>query len=117
MTARLRTALRRDDRGSSAVELLGALPVVVVVVLVLLQVAAFTFTVQAANQAVRDGARARSLGHAVPSAVEESLPGGLHAESIEYPSDGVRIEVRVPRIAVFPAMTVTRQAFMPRTVS
>jgi len=113
-----RHALRqpRDERGTAAIELLGALPVVVVVVLVVLQVIAFAYTANAADQAVRDGARARSLGQPVEPAIDRSLPGSLDASSITYPSDGVRIVVRVPRIAIFPTMTVTREAAFPRTV-
>ncbi|MGN8246582.1 TadE/TadG family type IV pilus assembly protein [Cellulomonas soli] len=103
------------ERGSSAIELLGVLPVVVVVLLALLQTIAVTYTTHATNQAVRDGARAMSLGRPVAAAVERSLPGGLEAQQITYPDGGVRIEVRVPRIAVFPGMTVTREAAMPRT--
>jgi hypothetical protein len=104
------------ERGSAAIELLGALPVVVIVVLCVLQAVAFAYTANAADQAVRDGARARSLGEAVGPAVERSLPGRLTASSVTYPAGGVRIEVKVPKIAIFPTMKVTREAVFPRTV-
>jgi hypothetical protein len=107
--------LHDRERGSSTVELLGVLPVVVVVLLALLQTVAVTYTTHATNQAVRDGARALSLGRPVAVAVDRSLPGGLHADRITFPDGGVRLEVKVPRIAVFPEMTVTREAAMPRT--
>jgi hypothetical protein len=96
---------------------LGIMPIVVVVILTLLQVAAAAFTTHAANQAVRDGARAMSLGLSVPVAVDASLPDNLHADQITYPAGGVRIEVPVLRIGIFPSFTVTREAAMPRTVS
>ena len=108
-------ATREDrERGSSAVEMLGVMPVVVLVILVLVQVCAAAYTTQATNQAVRDGARALSLRESVPAAVDRSLPGGLTAESLTYPGgDGVRLVVRVPRVAIFPPFTVTREAVMP----
>jgi len=111
----VRQRLRGDrERGSSAVELLGVMPVVVVVILVVLQVCAAAYATQATNQAARDGARALSRAQSVPAAVERSLPGGLTAESLTYPGgDGVRLVVRVPRVAIFPPFTVTREAVMP----
>lgn len=109
-----RRARGERERGSSAVELLGVMPVVVVVILVVLQVCAAAYATQATNQAARDGARALSRHQSVPAAVERSLPGGLRADGISYPGgDGVRVEVRVPRIALFPPITVTREAVMP----
>lgn len=105
---------RESDLGSAAIEMLGVLPIVVLVVLVLLQVCAFTVTVQAANQAARDGARALSLGRPVATAVDRSLPGSLSARSISYPGGrAVRLEVDVPRVGIFPEMTVEREAEMP----
>lgn len=105
------------ERGSASLELLGVMPVVAVLVVALLQVAAAVYTTHATNQAVRDGARALSLGRSAEVAVARSLPGGLEASSITYVSggEGLRIEVDVPRIAVFPPMTVERTAVMPRT--
>jgi len=91
------------------------MPVVVVVILALLQVGAAAVTTLAADQAVRDGARALSLGRSVPAAVDASLPGSMRADQITYPAGGVRIEVPVLRIAIFPTFTVVREAAMPRT--
>jgi len=110
-----RAPRRRDDRGSSAIEMLGLVPVFVAVVLAVLQVVAVGMTAHAANQAVRDGARAASLGRSVPAAVDASLPNGLRAAQISYPAGAVRIDVPVPKIAIFPSFTVSRQAVMPRT--
>ncbi|MCL3859940.1 TadE/TadG family type IV pilus assembly protein [Actinotalea sp. K2] len=109
---------RRDERGSSAVELLGVVPVLVVVVLVLLQVVAAVYTTQATNQAARDGARALSMGQSAEVAIDRSLPSGLSPQSISYVhgGQGVRLEVRVPRWSVFPVLTVDRTAVMPRLV-
>ncbi|HMC03521.1 MAG TPA: TadE/TadG family type IV pilus assembly protein [Cellulomonadaceae bacterium] len=107
---------RESERGSAAIEMLGVLPVVALVVLGLLQGIAAVYTTQATNQAVRDGARALSLGKSPEDAVVRSLPSGLHPARITYVDDGqgVRLEVQVPRIAFFPQLTVDRTAVMPR---
>ena len=109
---------RGGDRGSAAIEVLGAIPVVAIVLVVLVQGAAAVYTTQATNQAVRDGARALSLGRSAPDAVEDSLPGGLRADTFATVNggQGVRITVKVPRIGVFPEMTVDRSAVMPGLV-
>lgn len=106
----------RRDRGTSTIEVLGFMPVAVVIVLAVLQVVAFNHTVAATNQAVRDGARAMSLGRDPEVAIAQSLPDHLSASRITYPAGAVRVEVRVPRVAILPQMTVERQATMPRTV-
>jgi len=107
---------RESERGSAAIEMLGVLPVVALVVLGLLQGIAAVYTTQATNQAVRDGARALSLGYSAEVAVDRSLPSGLHPARITYVDggQGVRLEVQVPRIAFFPQLTVDRTAVMPR---
>ncbi|WP_162616428.1 TadE/TadG family type IV pilus assembly protein [Xylanimonas allomyrinae] len=107
-----------DERGASTIEVLGAIPAVVLVILVVVQVCAFVWTVTAADQAVRDGARALSLGGSpaqVAAAVERSLPGGLDARSLDVVGERVMLQVDVPRLPVVPAMTITRDASMPRT--
>ncbi|MBE7699032.1 pilus assembly protein [Oerskovia sp. Sa1BUA8] len=110
--------MRRDkERGSSTIEILGMLPVVVVTLFVLLQLCAFTWAVAGANQAVRDGARAKSLDRPVAAAVEASLPSGLSVHSLRVEGERVVLQVEVPRIAVFPSMTVQREATMPGTIS
>jgi len=111
---RARTA--RRDEGTSTIEVLGFVLIAVMIILVVLQVVAFSMTVSATNQAVRDGARALSLGRSAEAAIDASLPDNLSASRITYPAGGVRIEVRVPRIGVMPQLTVERQATMPRTV-
>jgi hypothetical protein len=109
---------RRDrERGSSTIEILGMLPIVVGTLFVLVQVCAFAWTVAGANQAVRDGARAGSLDRSVAAAVDASLPGGLDVADLQVHGERVVLRVDVPRVAVFPAMTVEREATMPRTAS
>lgn len=106
------------ERGSSSLELLGVIPIVLLVAFAVLQVIAAVYTVSAANQAVRDGARAYGLhgAGAVSAAIEDSLPGLVELDRPWSPwdDDGVRIVVDVPRLAPFmPEMHVTRTAVMP----
>ncbi|WP_179951094.1 TadE/TadG family type IV pilus assembly protein [Xylanimonas oleitrophica] len=113
--------MRRRERGSATLEILGLVPLVVVAAIALVQVCAFAYTVSGANQASRDGARALSTGSGyvqVAQAVDRSLPGSLRASTVRVES-GERVVVRVPvpRVGPFPAMTVERAATMPRTSS
>lgn len=112
---RMRAAVATGrERGSSALEVTGLMGVVVLLLLLGLQVGAAVYTTQAANQAVRDGARALSLGDDAAQAVERSLPGSLTARSVTYPGAGaVRIEVVVPSLKVLPELVVSREAVMP----
>ena len=73
------------------------MPVVALVTLCLFQVAAAVYTTHATNQAVRDGARALSLGQSATTAIDRSLPGALNAHRVTYTSggEGVRLEVLV----------------------
>lgn len=110
-------AQRREDHGSATLEMVGIVPVAVAVLLTLIQVVFAVYTTHATNQAVRDGARAASLGRSAEVAIQRSLPDGLSAQSVSYShgGEGVRLTVRVPRVAVFPSMTIDRTAVMPRT--
>lgn len=105
----------RRERGSASLEMLGLLPVVGIVASLVLQYIAVAFVAQASDDAVRQGARAHSLGRDPAQAVENSLPGGLGASSVTTfgPDHGVRITVAVPRLSLLPVATVTRSAVMP----
>ncbi|ADG75456.1 TadE family protein [Cellulomonas flavigena DSM 20109] len=108
---------RRRDEGSASLELVGLVPTVVALLGLMLYAASFVYTVHAANQAVRDGARALSLGQPAGPAIDRSLPGAVEVAAVTYPSTGgVRLEVRTVDVGYLPQMTVTRYAVMPRTV-
>ncbi len=105
----------KRDRGSAAIELAAAIPIVVLVLAALLQVASVVITTSAANQAARDGARAISLGHSPTVAVEKSLPGNMTPKSVQtLPSGGVEVQLEAKRMVPFiPSVTVTRSVDMP----
>lgn len=107
---------RPGDRGSSTIEVLGVVPIVGALVLCLVQVCFVAFAVLGANQAVRDGARAASLGRSAELAVDRSLPGTLDA-SVTTAGERVAVRVPVPRVKPFPQFVVERDARMPETDS
>ncbi len=103
------------QRGSASLELVGLLPIVVLVCMLLLQGAAALFATQAASDAVRQAARADSLGGDPRAAAEAALPGGLRVEALSSfgPGHGARLSVRVPRLSPIPQIIVTREAVLP----
>lgn len=107
--------MRDRQRGTASLELVGLLPLVAVVCLLLLQGAAALFAMQAASDAVRQAARADSLGRDPRTAAEQALPGGLRVDSFTSfgPGHGARLTVRVPRLSPIPQITVTREAVLP----
>lgn len=104
----------RGERGTASIEVVALMPVVVLVVLIGFQLMYATGTINATNQAVRDGARAQSLDQSVSAAVDRSLPGSLSAESVTVGGNGrVTVRVKVPRVGFFPEFVITRSAVMP----
>lgn len=102
------------DRGSASLEVVGLLPVVVVAVLALVQGAAAGYAVQATTDAVRQAARASSLGDSAAQAAEDALPLGLSVDAVQEPAEGhVVLSVRIPRIVPIGPGVVTREADLP----
>lgn len=104
----------RRDRGSASIEVVGLLPLVVVVVLALVQGGGAVYAVQGASDAVRQAARASSLGGDALRSAEDALPSGLTVDGLREPGDGhVVLRVRIPRIVPIGPATVTREAELP----
>lgn len=109
-----RAAAWRREEGTASIEVVGLLPLLLIMGLITVQVVMATVAINATNQAVRDGARAQSLGHSVSDAVDRSLPGGFSAESLTVDGTGrVTLGVKVPRVAIFPEIVIRRTAVMP----
>lgn len=102
--------LRGGDRGTASLELVGMLPVVALVVGTAIYLSATVWTANGANVAVRDGARAASLGQDVEATVNGSLPGGLHAVTTRPDLHSVRVVVTLDAA---PDISATREASMP----
>jgi hypothetical protein len=87
----------RDERGQASVELVGALPALIVLGLVLLQLLAVGYSSVLAGGAAEAGALALAGGSDARSAVKEALPGWSEAGArVQVRADAVRVRLRPP---------------------
>jgi hypothetical protein len=120
---------RRRDTGQAALELLGLLPLLLVVVLATLQIAVAAVTVRSTTNAARAAARAASDAPVqaqarADAAVHAAVPAWLaddveYVDARRYPVGDVTVRVRIPavlplRLSLLP--TVTRRAWFPPEV-
>ena len=111
--------LRHDERGVLDIELIGFVPILVLVTMFLVQGFFAVSTVTSVSAAARDGARAAMLGHSPEQAAQEALPSWVRLESV---SDGcgsghcvqvtARVPIGIPSITS-KHITVTRTAYFP----
>ncbi len=88
----------RDQEGQAAVELVVAVPIVLIIVLAVAQLAIAGFALWTAGDAARTGARAELVGGDPEEAARSVLPGWLeHGAEIEV-ADGVTVSVRAPAL-------------------
>lgn len=117
---------RSGDRGTASLELVALSPFILLFALVALQVGALLWAVTTVDEAVRQGARAQSLGQSGCAAVRGALPGTLtlstctQSSGVGGPGDGphqVQVEVDAPILpgiaSLVPDATITRDAVMP----
>jgi hypothetical protein len=123
-----RTGLLRQagrERGALSVELVGIVPLLVLITLVVVQGMLAVTTVSAVQQAARDGARAQMTGQrAVADAVHDQVPDWITVERISTGTDAVagcpghcvsveaRIPIGIPSFSV-DTVTVRRTADFP----
>lgn len=111
---------RRGDRGSMAVELVGVVPLLVMITILCVEGFLAAAAAGAAQKAARDGARADSA-----SAAYASLPGWVSDARVQQGSAAkpscagtcYRVEVEVPLVVpgfTTSLVTVARTAEMPR---
>lgn len=86
------------ESGSVSLELIGALPVVLVSTLIAAQIAIAGYSLWAAGLASRAGARAVLTGRGPDGAVARSLPPVLRGGLAVSGRDPVRVGVRIPRL-------------------
>jgi hypothetical protein len=90
----------RDERGQASVELVAAVPLVLLAAALAWQLALAGHALWLCAHAARAAARADSVGEsaraAARSALPESLEPGLRVERLE--GGGVRVRVRVPAV-------------------
>ena len=111
--------MSRRERGSTAVELAGMLPMLLLISLFAWQALMVAFTVTAAENAARSGSRAEGRGDDGREIALESLPTWLRGDA-EVTVDGELVEVRIPVPIVLPGVswggaTVARSAELPGT--
>jgi len=112
---------RRGDRGSSTLELVAAVPLLITVMLVGLQLLVTALVGVATQNAARTGARAATLGEDGRAAALGSLNEALRARArvsvVRTPTAStVVVRVRVPRVLpLLPTRmsTLSRSATMP----
>lgn len=116
----------RGERGVASIELLAIMPLGLLLALVGLQVGSFMWAVTNANEAVRQGARAQSLGDNGCDAAEATLSRSLELASPTRcvggdgpfaPPNRVTVHVKVPIIPFIrdyvPDPTIERTATLP----
>jgi hypothetical protein len=85
------------ERGQASVELLGAVPAVIVVGLVVMQLLAVGYASVLAGNAAEAGALALAAGRDARGGVREALPGWSRARTRVSVRDGrVRVRLRPP---------------------
>jgi len=98
----------KGDRGTASIELIAAIPVVILALLVSAQIAVAGHALWAAGIASRAGARAVLTGKPARGAAERSLPPGLR-DGIDVSESGagtVKVGVRIPKL--LPVLPVAR---------
>jgi hypothetical protein len=87
-----------DERGSVSLELVGAVPVILLCLLVAAQITAGGYALWSAGLAARAGARAELTGRDPAGAARRALPPGLSAEVRVESGKAVRVGVLLPRL-------------------
>lgn len=93
------SSLRVSERGQASLELLGALPALLLLGLVILQLLAVGYSAVLAGAAAEAGALAMAAGRDAESGARESLPGWSKERARVSSSGGtVRVELRPPAL-------------------
>src|SRR5215212_8355072 len=89
-------ARTRDQSGQASVELVAAIPVLLLVTLVVAQLAVAGYSLWSAGAAARAGARAAYVGGDPTRAAMGALPPSLRDQAQVDASDGVAVRVQAP---------------------
>jgi hypothetical protein len=101
----------RDQGGQAAVELVAAIPLVLVVALVVGQLAVAGYALWSAGAAARAGARAGYVGGDARAAARRSLPFPLRSGASIHDSDAVSVRVRAPALVPgIPSIPISARA-------
>ena len=97
-TSRRSGAFARSESGAVSIELIGALPIVLVSLLVAAQIVIAGYALWSAGIAAKAGARAVLTGKEPRTAAEHALPGPLRGDVRVVREDGVKVGVRIPAL-------------------
>ncbi|HET7121713.1 MAG TPA: hypothetical protein VFI17_10780 [Solirubrobacterales bacterium] len=86
------------EEGTASVELVAVVPFLLLAVLMAAQLALAGQALWSAGVAARAGARAALVGDPAEAAARRALPVGLRGGAEVDDSDGVTVEVQVPRL-------------------
>lgn len=100
-----------NERGQASVELVAAIPLLLVVTLVVAQFAVAGYALWSAGAAARSGARADYVGGDGEAAARRSLPPPLRSGASIKASDGLSVRVKAPALLPgMPSVPVTAKA-------
>lgn len=88
----------RNEDGQAAVELVVAVPIILVALLAVAQLAIAGFALWTAGDAARTGARAELVGGDPEEAARSVLPGWLEEDADIEVTRGVTVSVRAPAL-------------------
>jgi hypothetical protein len=94
------------EEGTASVELVAAVPFLLLAVLAVAQIALAGQALWSAGVAARAGARAALVGGDASDAARSALPPSMRAEAKVVEEDGVEVRVEVPRL--FPSLPLLR---------
>jgi hypothetical protein len=86
------------EEGTASVELVAAVPFLLLAVLAAAQIALAGQALWSASVAARAGARAALVGGDASDAARSALPPAMRAEAKVVDDEGVEVEVEVPRL-------------------
>lgn len=102
---------RGGEDGQASVELVAAIPLLLVATLVVAQLAVAGYALWSAGAAARAGARTGYVGGDAEAAARRSLPAPLRHDARIEDADGVEVRVRAPAlIPGIPSVPVTARA-------
>lgn len=107
MPPRIVSSAGHREEGTASVELVAAIPFLLLAVLVAAQLAAVGGALWSAGVAARAGARAALVGGDVAATARRALPAELRGEARVREADGVAVQVEIPRLLpALPKLTV-----------
>ena len=110
MPPRIASSSRRED-GTASIELVGAVPFLLLAILVAAQIGVAGQALWSAGVAARAGARAALVGGDATGAARRALPSAMRSEAEIEDGDPISVRVAIPRLLPgMPELMVGAQA-------